>query len=205
MATNNAANQKNTGIQSLNSSGVFSGVTITGTANQVAVTNGNGISGNPTLALTSSIYVSGVSFNSGTNVLSAFTEGTWTPSISSTGSAPTGIVYTSQVGRYSQVGNGINIQCLVIMSAYTAGTGNATIITLPFTPAAVTNQNYMCQSAFNTVTFGAGVVWYNAMITQSSTSITFIGSVSATTVYTALSTDLVGSTNIALTGWFSIA
>ncbi len=50
--TNNAANMSTVGIQALGSSGVINGVTIGGTANQIAVANGDG-SANPTLSFPS--------------------------------------------------------------------------------------------------------------------------------------------------------
>lgn len=58
MATNNAINGKNTGLQALTSAGVLQGRTVTGTSAQVAVTNGNGTAGNPTLAFPSIIQLS---------------------------------------------------------------------------------------------------------------------------------------------------
>jgi hypothetical protein len=207
MATNNAANQSSTGIQSLTSGGAFNGRTITGTANQVSITNGDGTAGNPTIALTSNIYVGGISFNSGTNILSAFTEGTWTPSITNSSTPPTGVSYVAngQVGRYSQIGNAICIEFRVALSAYTAGTGNVQFTTLPFTPANVANQNYVTDLNLSTVTFGASVAYYTGLITNNSTAITLIGTVSASTSYTALAADIAASSSFVLTGWFSIA
>lgn len=204
MATNNAANQKNTGIQSLTSGGAFNGVTITGTANQISVSNGDGTGGNPTLSLTSNIYVSGISFNSGTNILSTFTEGTWSPTITNSGSAPV-VTYSSHPGRYSQIGNAINIEGRIQLSAYTAGTGNLQISALPFTPANVSNQSYVCQVGPQTLTFGASVTWYNLLISPNSTDTTLIGNKSATTVYTAAAGDITAAFIVVFTGWFSIA
>lgn len=53
MATNNAANMSTTGLQALDSSGGFTGRTITGTSNQISVANGDGTSANPTLSFPS--------------------------------------------------------------------------------------------------------------------------------------------------------
>lgn len=58
MATNNSANIKNVGIQSLTSAGIFNGRTITGTSSQVSVANGNGTAANPTLSFPSIIQLS---------------------------------------------------------------------------------------------------------------------------------------------------
>jgi hypothetical protein len=55
MATINSSNQSSAGVQVLSTAGASSAVTITGTANQVTVTNGDGTAGNPTLALPQSI------------------------------------------------------------------------------------------------------------------------------------------------------
>lgn len=55
MAYNNILNENVTGIITRNSSGISFGRTITGTANQIIVTNGDGISGNPTISLDPSV------------------------------------------------------------------------------------------------------------------------------------------------------
>lgn len=51
MATNNSINSNQTGIQVFDGTSTFLGRTLTGTTNQIAVTNGDGVSGNPTIAL----------------------------------------------------------------------------------------------------------------------------------------------------------
>lgn len=47
------------GLMTQTSSGNFTGRTITGTGSQISVSNGNGVSGNPTLSLPSSVTISG--------------------------------------------------------------------------------------------------------------------------------------------------
>jgi hypothetical protein len=138
MATNNSANQSSTGIQSLTSAGVFNGVTVTGTANQISVSNGDGTGGNPTPSLTSNIYVSGISFDSGTTTLSNYTTTTWTPIIDGAVSGTT--TYTNQVGYYTRIGNLIFVQARITITAAT-GTGDATIGGLPFTVKNQSNGN----------------------------------------------------------------
>lgn len=206
MATNNAANQINTGIQSLTSAGAFNGVTITGTSNQVSITNGDGTAGNPTIALTSNIYVGGISFNSGTNILAAFSEGTWTPVLTNSTGAPT-LTYASngQVGRYSQIGNAIAYEYRVALASYTAGTGNVEITGLPFTAANVTNQNFQGSFDAGTLTFGASVLYYTSNITYNTNFLTIMGTISANTNYTALAADVAASSAFIATGWYSIA
>lgn len=76
--------------------------TITGTINQITVSNGDGVSGNPTLSL-------------------AFTETTWTPTIVGATSAGTG-TYTNQVGLYKRIGNIVFFNLYINWTAHT-GTG----------------------------------------------------------------------------------
>jgi len=55
MAIINCVNQNSTGIQVLTSTPAFVGRTLTGTTNQIAISNGDGTSGNPTIALASTV------------------------------------------------------------------------------------------------------------------------------------------------------
>jgi hypothetical protein len=131
MATNNSADQNSTGIQSLTSSGTFVGRSIAQTANQINVSNGNGISGNPTLSLTSNINVSGISFNSGTNILAFYATGTFTPTMTGAGTAGV-TIYNSQVGYYTRIGNMVWVFGHIDVSSAT-GSGAVKINGLPFT------------------------------------------------------------------------
>lgn len=72
MPTNNSTNNQlqglvANGIVARTSSGNYLARTITGTSNQLTVTNGDGVSGAPTLSLPSAIVTPGtINFNSGT-------------------------------------------------------------------------------------------------------------------------------------------
>lgn len=69
------------------------------------------------------------------NTLSGFTEGTWTPVLTAT-TAPTGVTYTAQGGRYSKIGNTVFLQYgLKLSSVGSGGAGTVTISGLPFTAA----------------------------------------------------------------------
>lgn len=143
MTTNNLLNESLVGIQSLTSTGVFNGRTITGTANQIAVSNGNGTGGNPTLSLTSPIQVSGISFDSGSNTLSAYSDGTWTPSI--TGTTPPTVAYAAngQIGYYTKVGTVVFINFYIQLTSISGGdtTNFINIPTLPFVTNASGTDN----------------------------------------------------------------
>ena len=63
-----------------------------------------------------------------------YEEGTFTPTITASGTAPT-VTYSNQTGVYTKVGNRVHIDIYLSTSAYTAGTGNFRIAGLPFTSA----------------------------------------------------------------------
>ena len=180
MATNNAANQSTAGIQSKTAGGTFNGCTITGTSNQISVSNGDGTAGNPTLSLTSTIQVTGISFDAGSNTLGNYVQGTFSPTITNTGAAPT-ITYTTQVGRYTRIGNKVAANIRIVINAYTAGTGNTQISALPITSNNTSNNNNISAIQLQTVTFGASVLWYCGDLAPNATSMDIEGYRTATT------------------------
>ena len=148
---NNNINDSISGIQSLTTSGVYNGRTITGTANQISVSNGDGTAGNPTLSLTSTIQISGISFDSGTNTLSNYSTGTFTPVITGGTSNPT-VSYSLQIGRYTRIGNRVVVSSTVTCSSASGGTG-AIQISFPFTTVNVqTLDVYPCMIQNTTLT-----------------------------------------------------
>lgn len=104
--------------------------TITGTANQITVTNGDGIADNPTLSLPSTVQISGISFDSGVNTLNHYSEGTFTPAIIGATTPGTG-TYNIRFGRYTRIGNRVHISLVMRTTAHT-GTGQVTFTGLPF-------------------------------------------------------------------------
>ncbi len=195
MTTNNAANQSSVGVQSLTSAGAFNGRTITGTSNQISISNGDGTAGNPTLALTSTIYVSGISFDSGSNTLSSYIEGTYSPTVTNTGSAPT-VTYTQQVGRYTRTGNRVVCNGVINLATYTAGTGDTQVSAFPITSNNTANNNSLCAVSLASVTAGASVLWYTLVLPPNATSADISGIRSATTTLNLVAAGPSGSTNI---------
>jgi hypothetical protein len=187
MTTNNAPNQSSTGLQSLTSGGVFNGRTITGTANQVAITNGDGTGGNPTIALTSTIYCN-ISFDSGSNTLSSYVQGTFTPTITNTGGAPTP-TYSVQTGRYTRIGNRVISNGNITLTGYVAGSGTVGVGSLPITSVNVANVNHTGALNLQNITFGLLVLWYVGTLAPNTTTISIDGIRSANTI---LSLDAAG-------------
>lgn len=139
MATNNNINAKTVGIQVYTGS-AFTNVSLAGTANQISISNADGTGGNPTYSLTSTIYVSGISFDSGSNTLSTYSSGTFTPVLTAT-TAPTSVTYAAngQVGYYQRINQMVAINLFVSVTAVTGGSGSARIDSLPFTTVNATN------------------------------------------------------------------
>lgn len=72
--------------------------------------------------------------SSDANTLDDYEEGTWTPSLTRDGTAPTGITYNSQSGAYTKIGRMVRAQFSININAIsTQGTGNWLIQSLPFT------------------------------------------------------------------------
>lgn len=77
-------------------------------------------------------FSAGLTF--GGNTLSNYTEGTWSPTITGSGSNPT-ISYTSQTGVYTRIGNTVFFSIGIAISTISGGSGDIRI-SLPFTPNA---------------------------------------------------------------------
>jgi hypothetical protein len=91
----------------------------------------------------------GIQFNGDTaaaNALDDYEEGTFTPTIVGTSTAGTG-TYTTQVGRYTKIGNRVYFTAYIVWTAHT-GTGNMRASALPFTSNSTAN-NFNAVSVWN--------------------------------------------------------
>ena len=66
------------------------------------------------------------------STLDAYEEGTWTPSVISSGTNPT-VTYISRSGNYVRIGKSISVWCKIQIATSTGGTGNLIISGLPYT------------------------------------------------------------------------
>lgn len=94
----------------------------------------------------------GLTFNGDTataNALDDYEEGTWSPTISSSGTPPTISAYTRQTGRYTKIGNTVRFQLFIEFTCTAIGTGLA-YVSLPFN--CISGDSYSAVSvAFNNV------------------------------------------------------
>ena len=97
----------------------------------VGVTSANANGG--VLQLKSGITFPGTQVSaSDVNTLDDYEEGTWTPTISSTGTAPTITGYSARSGLYTKIGNLVTAHCYIRATLSAIGTGTPSITGLPF-------------------------------------------------------------------------
>jgi hypothetical protein len=109
------------------------------------------------------------------NTLDDYEEGTWTPTITF-GGGSTGMVYASQKGNYTKVGNRVFISAYVATSTKGSSTGGLTINGLPFTSVNISDQ-YNCTAVWtNTLSSIVGqVIAYNPPNSTAISSIGYLG------------------------------
>lgn len=114
--------------------------------NTVSSTSGNIVlSPDSTIAVTlntsqvavfaNTIDAPGITFDSGTNNLTNYTEGTWTP-VLEFGGGTSGITYDQQVGRFTRIGRLVFYTFKILLNTKGSSSGNATITGFPVTVGA---------------------------------------------------------------------
>lgn len=126
------------------------------------------------------VYADGLTFDDGSNILSAYEENTWTP-VLAFGGASVGITYAIQTGIYTRIGRVVNFNITIILTNKGSSTGAATI-TLPSLGASSTNFN---------IPSGR----YSNLIYPSSRDLIF-GVANGTSLLLSAGGDNVGTTNI---------
>ena len=93
-------------------------------------------------------------------VLDDYEEGTWTPSITRSISAPA-VTYTTQLGSYTKIGRTVHVSGHLSWSANSGGSGHFRIAGLPFT-IATGSANYSTMNSvdYNGVTFATNAVTF---------------------------------------------
>lgn len=190
MATNNATNTSNpvtvgqggTGASSLTSHSVLVG-NGTGVVTQIAVGGARSIlignaGANPSFSTTGTPQVNSISFDAGANSLGAYIQGTFTPTLTNTGSAPT-VGYAATNGRYTRIGNRVIVTTRIQLNSYSAGSGDVQYSSLPITSNNTSNNVHVAPIILNSVTFGLLVAYYCASLQPNSTSADIVGTISA--------------------------
>lgn len=190
MATNNAINQKLPGIVTYNGAGVYFGRSIVPPVEGIGISNANGVSGNPTLALTDDLLalesLTGTGFSvrtandtwalrtlqAGTGVSITNGDGVaGNPVINASVSVPT--TFTEDSGTATPALNNINIFGTALQGISTSGSGATVTIT-----ASDATDTQKGVASFNVTNFtvASGNVTSNAITFTAGTGLTGGGS-----------------------------
>lgn len=89
------------------------------------------------------LFVDGISFNQGTDILNSFINvTTWTPTLSASTTPPDSVTYSVQTGRYIVLGPLVIFGIAIQLSAFTLGSGAGDILItgLPITNTGATSR-----------------------------------------------------------------
>lgn len=141
--------------------------------NAVLATDGSGVP-----SITTAPRVTSITFD-GTNLLANYATATFSPTVQSSNSNMTGISYAAQVGRYTRIGNIVNVFMLVVFTNTGAGTGSLIINNLPFTVKNETSYNPIGACALQNIAFGVAGSYILASAQTNTTNVVFATSASA--------------------------
>lgn len=143
--------------------------------------------------------------SAGVNTLDDYEEGTWTPTIvSSGGGTPT---YTTQTGWYRKVGSQVSFGCFVALATFgTLAAGDITIAGLPFASENTANHYAGCSvGSFAGLT--SGVVSMGAYIVAGASAVTMVtpGAAAATGMGTLTKAVLSATSSLLVGGIYKAA
>ena len=98
------------------------------------------------------------SASSDANTLDDYEEGTWTPAITF-GGGSTGIIYSTQLGFYTKIGNIVTVQFRVNLSSKGSSTGGVVLDGLPFTIGGTYAFNYVVYDNTSGLNAGFNMYW----------------------------------------------
>lgn len=124
------------------------------------------------------------------NTLDDYEEGTFTPAITF-GGAAVGVVYTTQSGRYTKIGNAVTIQIYILISNKGSSTGAWVVTGLPFTSSASGTYNMFAMMVQANGLSGAGLAYNPAGTTTVTLAENATGIIAALTDTKALNNSLI--------------
>jgi hypothetical protein len=124
------------------------------------------------------------------NTLDDYEEGAWTPVLTFVTPGDVSVTYSTQVGRYTKIGNQVTVVCAITTSAFTHTTasGNLNITGLPFAAANITGYlvNGTCSAAGWTKT----CEWVTPQIGSNTSDIYFQASTSGSSLTNVTTADV---------------
>jgi hypothetical protein len=135
------------------------------------------------------------SASSDANTLDDYEEGTWTPTFRATGSALSSVTYTVQNGRYTKIGRTVFIECYLRFTAYSGGSGNASVAGLPFTSV---SSSFGCMSIGETAGLTVAGTYYSLQgeVDSSSTNISLLKAAPSSSTTALLLSDVGSATTV---------
>ena len=112
------------------------------------------------ITTTGGVYVGG---SGAANYLDDYEEGTWTPTLVSTGTQPTISLYQNRTGTYTKIGNQVTIFCNLRVNVTSAGTGYPKVTGIPFSADAniITGPSHGIYNAFSSTALGNSYINVN--------------------------------------------
>jgi hypothetical protein len=121
----------------------YVGRTITGTAVQVGVTNGDGVAGDPTIDIAPHLAAADPHPQYETNMVT----GTWTPVLTFATPGDLAVAYTTQNGFLMSIGKMIVATFNLLTSSFTHTTAAGNLLLTGLTTAAITTANYVASGS----------------------------------------------------------
>jgi hypothetical protein len=139
------------------------------------------------------------------SALSAYTTGTFTPTLVLATPGSSSFTYSSQFGRYTQVGSAIMFTIVIVLTNFTVGTGSGDVRVsgLPFTSANIANQNFLSDCQIQNTALAD--LWYTGLIIPNTSYATITGNVASSTTTNIQSGNITSTSTVSLTGWYSIS
>jgi hypothetical protein len=148
---------------------------------------------------TGQVLAPGISFDSGTNILDTYIGyTTYTPTISF-GGASVGITYSTQLGRYTRIGDLVFFSLYIILTSKGSSVGNASI-SLPITASATYTQ--VLPATFGDVDYTISQPC--DFVVFSLPTATFVGIVNNANTYTLTNTSFSNTSQISVTGTYLV-
>lgn len=152
------------------------------------------------------VVAGGIYFDGGTDILDVYDQGSWTPTLGGSSADPTTITYTTQVGRYTRIGNTVFYFGNVVINAFTVGAaaGNLEMRGLPFTSANVSNLFPIGSVYMSGVNLTNATPWVTCQVLTNNTEIVFNECVDNTTPAVTPVTALAAGDIIIVSGFYYV-
>ena len=166
------------------------GLTVPTTAGNIVTTGGATFTGAVTgtdLTLSGGVYLGGTG---SANKLDDYEEGTWTATLTTTGTAFTTTSNTATC-HYTKIGRMVTVTVDIAIASPSSGTGDLTLTGLPFTYTETSNLSFAVRSGrIDLLSDGNGM---NAKLSQNNTQFSFSINRNAATDISVTAADLNGN------------